>query len=333
MTHSSRFRRLTGTGLKVLLLTGIMFVLFSTAYSLTGVASDPSLASPEAEASETGTADPEQENTGAAPPSSVSTVDQSRMALIVLSVCFLQALAVSIAVLRSRSTGWRLMLAIFAVLFIGSAIVSHIDSLFFMRDLSRALIGKMVLANLLISAVFSAAAVWILGRARGNGQQPAPSELEHHSQGQWVLVFLALTALHVILYFVFGYYVAWQSPEVRAFYGGEDPGSFWLQMVSVAKGSPLLIPVQVLRGLLWALMAVILTSTLAGSRWSVALITAGFFIAVFCMPLLFPNPLMPDAVRQAHLVETVLSRGLFGFFAVWFVRSPLHLRHTEPSLA
>ena len=137
---------------------------------------------------------------------------------------------------------------------------------------------------------------------------------------------LALAALHIVTYFAFGYYVAWQSPELRAFYGGEDPGSFWLQMVSVVEDTPWLIPVQVLRGLLWGLMAVVLAASLRGPRWSAAIITGGVFVALFSLPLAIPNPLMPDVVRHAHLVETVLSRGLYGLLAVWLVSSRLVLR-------
>jgi hypothetical protein len=221
----------------------------------------------------------------------------------------------------------------FTVMVMGTAILSHIDSLFFLRDMSRALIGKMALASTLLAASFSTIAVWVLGRGRKAASQPPPSEVEHHSKGQWTLIILGLAVLHIVLYFVFGYYVAWKSPELRAFYGGEDPGSFWLQMVSVARGTPMLIPIQVLRGVLWGLLTVILASSLTGSRWSAALITTALFIVLFCLPLVFPNPFMPDAVRQAHLIETVLSRGLYGFIAVWFLRSPLHLGHAHPSPA
>jgi hypothetical protein len=49
--------------------------------------------------------------------------------------------------------------------------------------------------------------------------------------------------------------------------------------------------------------------------------TGGVFVALFALPLVIPNPIMPDAVRQAHLLETVVSRGLYGFVAVWILGS------------
>lgn len=322
MSREHGFIHLFVVSLKVIILTVVMFVLFSTIYTAVGVGSDPSFG---AEAGSTAAAAPVEPGRELPSP-----VDQGRLAMILVGVCFLQTVGLSVAILRSRWSGWKLVLAMFIVMAGGTAVLSHIDSLFFLRNLSRIEIGKMALASTLIAAAFSAIAVWVLGRARQGATEPSPTQLEHHSKGQWALILLGLAALHVVLYFLFGYYVAWQSPELRAFYGGEDPGSFWLQMASVATGSPWLIPVQILRGVLWGLLAVILARSLTGSAWSAGLITAALFVVLFCLPLVFPNPFMPDAVRQAHLIETIFSRSLYGFLAVWLLRTPWLLGHAHP---
>jgi hypothetical protein len=36
-------------------------------------------------------------------------------------------------------------------------------------------------------------------------------------------------------------------------------------------------------------------------------------------PLLVPNPLMPDAIRYAHMVEVVCSNLVFGGIAGWLL--------------
>ncbi len=321
MSHSPSFSRLLVTSLKIFLLTVVMFVLFSAIYTITGVASDPSLT---VQATATDDAATAAESDAVAPPASASQAEQARTAMILVGICLLQTVVLSLAILQSRWFGWKLVLTMFTVMWMGTAILPHIDSLFFLQDMSRTLIAKLVLASTLLSASFSAIAVWVLGKGRDGVSAMAPSELEHHSRNQWILIVAGLTVLHILLYFFFGYYVAWKSPELRAFYGGEDPGSFWLQMVSVVQGTPWLIPIQVLRGALWALMAIILASSLTGSRWSAAGITAAIMVMVFVLPLALPNPLMPDAVRQAHLIETALSRGLYGFLAVWLLRTPVH---------
>lgn len=330
MSSKSSFSYVLSAGGKVMLLTGIMFFLFAVTMTVTGVASDPSLSD-----QARGAVDQELMQgapvVAAAPePASSDPAAEGRLALIFLGICFLQTLALSTVILRSRWRGWRLVLAMFTVMVLVSAVLSQIESLFFIREMSRVLIARLVLSNAVVAAVFSTLAVWILGRFRGRDEGPVASEIEPHSMRQWVVIFLGLAVLHIVIYFLFGYYIAWQSPDLRAFYGGEDPGSFWLQMASVVQDTPWLMPLQVVRGLLWGLAAAVLASALTGSRWGAAFMTAGVFVALFSLPLLLPNPLMPEAVRQTHLIETFLSRGIYGFVAVWLLRTPLHLTRAEP---
>ena len=321
MKFTSRTVSLLVIGAKLVFLTVVMFAVISTAMTITGVADDPMIsgrAAVKADGSDGGGAAP-----GVAPPDSAASAaaDQGRTAVIFLVVCLLQTVALSCVILRSRWRGWRLVLAVFTVMVVVTAILSHIDTLFFLRDLSPGLIARLALASTLAAGVFAPVAVWVLGRFRAATGARASAGFASWPAQRWLAILLGLAVLHIVLYFVLGYYVVWQSPEALAFYDGEDPGSFWLQMVSVARDTPGLLPVQLVRGLLWGLMALLLANSLSGTRWSAALITASVFVALFALPLAIPNPFMPEAVRQAHLVETVLSRALYGFVAVWFLRS------------
>ena len=76
------------------------------------------------------------------------------MASIFLGVCFFQALALSLAILHSGWRGWKLVGAIFAVMVVVTAVLSHIDSLYFLRDMSRSLIARLVVASTIVAAVF-----------------------------------------------------------------------------------------------------------------------------------------------------------------------------------
>jgi hypothetical protein len=53
-----------------------------------------------------------------------------------------------------------------------------------------------------------------------------------------------------------------------------------------------------------------------GAWWQVAFAVSLLF-TVPSIYLLFPNPMMPEAVRVAHLVETAPYQFLFGWFVVW----------------
>lgn len=299
------FSRILFNLFKVLLLTGVAYALFIIVYPLVGVGQDL----PEVPA------------------------DQGRTAVILLGCCFMQATMLSLFILRSRWSGWRLILTVFTVMILTSAILSQMDSLWYLPDMSRVLIGKIILANGIQAAVLSLVAVWVLGRGRKDTGQIQSVNPIHRSSRAWTLAFLSLAALHVFLYFTCGYYIAWKSPELAQFYGGSDPGSYYLQLLSLVRDDPLTFPFQFLRGLLWGLVAVLLAGSLRGSRLSAALISALLLISLFSILLLLPNPLMPEAVRLAHLAETIVSRGLFAFLAVWFLRAGKQRKGTQAAFA
>ncbi len=62
--------------------------------------------------------------------------------------------------------------------------------------------------------------------------------------------------MYVVLYYLFGYYVAWQNPEARLYYSGTtEVKSLYQIMRSTVTGTPWMLPFQFGRGLLWALRA------------------------------------------------------------------------------
>jgi hypothetical protein len=149
----------------------------------------------------------------------------------------------------------------------------------------------------------------------------------------WTGALVALGALHVLVYFAFGYYVAWRNPELAAFYGGEDPGTFFLQLQEVARSAPWFYSFQFGRGVLWGLLAVPVAVMVGGPRLYAALVAAVVFGILMPSQLLIPNPFMPDVVRWTHFWETFLSRLSFGFAAVWLLRSTVVVRLRADSVS
>jgi hypothetical protein len=122
---------------------------------------------------------------------------------------------------------------------------------------------------------------------------------------------------YVVLYFTFGYYVAWRNPAITAYYQGTDPGTFWSHFRNVLRDTPWLPPVQALRGLLWAALALVVIRALKGPVLEKALAVGVLFAVVMNAGLLLPNPYMPHDVRMIHLIETASSNFLFGVLLVW----------------
>jgi hypothetical protein len=128
-------------------------------------------------------------------------------------------------------------------------------------------------------------------------------------------------AVFLALYYLFGYYVAWQNPTVREYYGGSDPGSFFAQILSVTRDTPWMLPVQFVRGLLWVGLGLLVVRMMRGG-WKESGLAASLLFAVPSLYLLLPNPMMPESVRVAHLVETLPYQFLFGWLIAWLFRSP-----------
>ena len=127
---------------------------------------------------------------------------------------------------------------------------------------------------------------------------------------------------YVVLYFVFGYYVAWRNPAVTAYYQGTDPGTLWGQLQAVLRDTPWLPLVQWLRGLVWTVLGVTVLRSMDGSLLERSLAVAALFAIVMNATLLLPNPYMPYDVRMVHLVETASSNFLFGLVVAWLFSVP-----------
>jgi hypothetical protein len=177
------------------------------------------------------------------------------------------------------------------------------------------------------AALFSPLAVLVLGRCR-----PKPGLSESvgwrlkMSSRQWLVKLSSLAAVYVLIYFGFGYFVAWQNPQVREYYGGAASQGVFQHLMYVRWNMPLLLPCQALRGLLWVGLAVPLLALMRGPWWETGIAIGLLFAVMMNAQLLLPNQFMPEGVRMIHLVETATSNFLFGFLISWTFRRELATR-------
>ncbi|HZM51362.1 MAG TPA: hypothetical protein VFE68_12750 [Vicinamibacteria bacterium] len=222
-------------------------------------------------------------------------------------------------ILRARRRGWGLVAVMIAVFFGVQTLMPQVESWLFQATSGMAahlpseMIPRIVLAGLLHACLWIPLAVWILGRggSAGTADSGPRSSLTASLKG-WKLPVAAVA--YVLVYFLFGYYVAWRSPAVRAYYGGTDPGTFWVQFLGVLRDTPWLPLAQLVRGAVWTWIGVAVLRSMRGGLLEKALAVGALFGFVMTAGLLLPNPYMPYAVRMAHLVETASSNFLFGVF-------------------
>ena len=250
-------------------------------------------------------------------PQSAQAGGQAKTALTLLLVCSVQSLVMSYLILRTRWSGWRLIAAVFLVFYGVTTFMPQIESAVFLTRLPPGVLPRLFLMGLLVGIPFSILAVLILGKmsvasASNGDRQPMPA-----SEWGWRLAVISVA--YVILYFTFGYYIAWRTPAVREYYGGTDPGNFFGQMQSVMRDTPWLIAFQIFRGVCWAAIAIVIIRMLEGRRIEIALALGFTFAVLMNAPLLLPNPYMPEPVRMAHLVETASSNFILGLLVGWLL--------------
>ena len=207
--------------------------------------------------------------------------------------------AVVLGALAARMTGpmWRRAALLFLLLYCLETLLSQIEALFFGQWLGmpEGLLPALAGSDAVKALAASAAAAWLWRVREPTG--PVPTGLA------WKLP--VIVAAYIFAYYTAGYFIAWQSEAVRAFYGN-----------GVEIDNATLLLVQVGRGAIWAALALAAGWSLAGPPLHRGVLTGAAFAVFMAVPLLYPNAFMPWPVRSVHLVEIAVSNFLFGLFAV-----------------
>jgi hypothetical protein len=276
--------------LRVIALTIILFICFAVASGIAGIGGNP-------QASEQGSAS----------------------ALPLLAVCLLETVVLTYLMLRSRWTGWRLIATVFFVFYGVTTFMPQIESAVFLTRLPPGMLPRLFLMGALIAAPFSVLAVLISGKRKAEAVDTQPNSRLVMPASEWGWKIAVIAVTYLILYFTFGYFIAWRNPAVREYYGGIDEGGFAGQMGRVLRNTPWLIPFQIVRAMFWVALAVPVIRMLKGRRTEAALAVGLLFAVVMNAQILLPNPYMPEPVRMAHLVETASSNFIFGVFIGWLL--------------
>ena len=241
----------------------------------------------------------------------------------ILIVSLVQAAVWTYVIRRSRWGGWKLVLTVFFVTYGVATLMPQIETAYFVTRLPPGMLPRLFIAGLIIAAVFAPLAVLILGKIKSHSTEPSVESRLTMPASAWLIRLALIAVAYVVIYFTFGYFVAWKNEAVVAYYGGHDPGSFITHMRNTLRSEPMLFVLQIARALLWTVIAIPVIKMMKGKWWEAGLAVALLF-AMTSAQLLIPNPLMPAEVRMAHLVETVTSNFLFGWLVVAILEQVHH---------
>lgn len=272
--------------LRVLALAGVVFAVLH----LTGVAAEALFPPPDPRFAHSLTATP-------------------RAALAWVAISLLYAMVLAYPIVRSRWTGWRLALASFVAFYGITTVLVWIEVAVFMPHVVSAGMILWVLAvDGIAAAIIALLTVFLFGRWRPGETEGTENRRLVMSKGRWTWKLAVIVVTYVFLYLLFGALVAWRNPAVQDFYSGAELPS-----------AATILLLQFLRALIWAAVALPVIRMMRGRWWETSLAVGLQFAVLMNAGLLAPNPLMPEAVRMTHLVETASSNFIFGWFMVWLL--------------
>jgi hypothetical protein len=297
-------------GLRVFILTLALIIIFVIATNVAGM-------------------NRSREGTQLTVPNRAAEAQQAAAMLPPLLVyTFLISLVMAWIIQRSRWRGWKLIAALIFTFYGLMTLTSQIETIVYLRArMPSGLIQQLFRMGAVVAILFVPIAVLIMGKIRGQEESPR-LERAFRPAGQWARL-AALAVVYVVLYYVFGFYVAWQNPEVRLYYSGSaELASFFEQMRSTVVTTPWMLPLQFVRGLLWVLSAYPVARMLKTTRSETACTIATLF-GVWSFALLMPNPLMPSSVAHSHFWETLWCDLLLGAIVGWVLPGAANMQATQ----
>jgi hypothetical protein len=259
--------------------------------------------------------------------------DEGTIMLLLLTVTTVYALVIGLVIKNAWGSRLQLILGLIIAFYGVQTVIGQIEAVFFLTPLGEKWgAGSVPVMEMPLDFIVSQFIVWgavtivgvplavLLFDRRKKENQTHIQWIPKMSSREWLSKLVIVIIAYELLYFGFGYFVAWKNPAILAYYQGTDPGSFFAQLANVARETPGLYGLQAFRSLLWLVIALPVISMLRHKKWSGALLTGLFVSLPMNIPHIIPNPYMPADVRAVHFTETVISTFIFGVLLFWLFR-------------
>ena len=167
---------------------------------------------------------------------------------------------------RLELWGMKLFLGVVIIFWGLQTFMTQIETWYFreaMPEITNEELGNLFLRPLITTLTFTPLAIWISGRwKQGSNRYKSPAKA-NLTWKEWT----GLSVAYVVIYFVFGYFVAWQFEAVRIFYSGRPENvGFLEQMKQTIETKHFILLFQLLRGFLWVLIGLPMVFYLKGGR-------------------------------------------------------------------
>lgn len=237
----------------------------------------------------------------------------SSLPFVLISTCFVVFTVVYI-INYCETRGIKLILSTILIIFFVNTVLTQLETLFFgqaFKGLIKRDILMICLANL-VPIVLSVIIGVLLFKRKGNLNKPAQSGEITIDVKKSIIAVLAIGFIYTVIYFAFGYFVAWRFEEVRLFYSGSSADSgFITKLIGNWNDNAIIYPFQYFRGVLFACSGLALLLMKWKNKKDFIIVSILVYLCS-AIQLIVPNFLFPDTVRLAHFLEMFSSMLLFG---------------------
>ena len=217
---------------------------------------------------------------------------------------------------HSCIVGKKLLVSLVIVMFFNLSFMTQFETLIFGSAFPA--LTKQDVFLIMASALLGIAAAAFLIVLFFQNKNAAAAEFKFSIKS--ILIKLGIIGIiYSCVYFLFGYFVAWQFEELRLFYTGSSANDITQSYAETAlRSQTLLFFFQILRGILFGVFILPLKKMIDDKKIFIISVCLVYLGTGF--QLILPNPLFPDIVRYAHLIEMTSSMLLFGLivgFILW----------------
>jgi len=237
----------------------------------------------------------------------------------ILITAAVDAAIIMILVSRSRWSGLKLMGATAFSLYGVMTFMAIIEAAYFgpALGIQPEWIPGLFMSTIPAVLITVPLGVVILGKGK-RGEDTEPNERLMMPAGQWIWKMGLIAVAYLILYFGFGYFVAWSNPALSDMYGGGTN----TEVFDLGK----MVLLQIFRSALWVGFGAPVIRMTRGKPLTASAILGLLYALPMNIVQFTPSSIMPDpSVRLSHFIETSTSNFIFGLIVFWL----LHRSHSS----
>lgn len=152
---------------------------------------------------------------------------------------------------------------------------------------------------------------------------PHPADKYKIKKLDFAIKLIVLPVIYCVVYFLSWHFLLRRFEAARVYYGSPEYISFVKELVYMLLNDAKQVPLALLKGLTYTLGLLPLLVLLPAKRVTF-IITSIMVLLGPAIQMLIPSPVMPDAVRTAHLIELAAVAVVYGGLAGIMLHTSMH---------